>query len=108
MRSVGLTSDTVAAIVLGILQLGIGLVSLWQQRQFRQAYRAYTPRLGNEHVLTWARGEKRRKKIYDLKVQLSTSKVCRDTSKLTTVQMLTSRSDYLLAKTASDGSIYLV
>jgi hypothetical protein len=108
MSSVGLTSDTVAAIVIGILQLGIGLVSLWQQRQLRQAYRAYMQRLGNEDMLIWARGEKRRKTIYNLRVQLSTSKVCRDTSKLTTVPMLTCRSDYLLAKTASDGSIYLV
>jgi hypothetical protein len=108
MSSVGLTSDTVAAIVIGILQLGIGLVSLWQQRQLRQAYRAYMQRLGNEDMLIWARGEKRRKKIYNLRVQLSTSKVCRDTSKWTTVPMLTGRSDYLLAKTASDGSIYLV
>jgi uncharacterized protein HemX len=108
MSSVGLASDTVAAIVLGILQLGIGLVSLWQQRQLRQAYRAYVQRLGNGDTLTWARGEKRRKKIYNLRAQLSTSKVCRDTSKLTTVPMVTSRSGYLPTKTASDGSIFLV
>jgi uncharacterized protein HemX len=39
MHTNSLSTDTVAAIVLGILQLGIGLVSLWQQRQLRRAYR---------------------------------------------------------------------
>jgi hypothetical protein len=39
MSSGSLSPDTVAAIVLGLLQLGIGLVSLWQQRQLRRAYR---------------------------------------------------------------------
>lgn len=33
------TADTIAAIVLGVLQMGIGLGSLWQQRQIRQTYR---------------------------------------------------------------------
>jgi hypothetical protein len=39
MSSGSLSPDTVTAIVLGLLQLGIGLVSLWQQRQLRRAYR---------------------------------------------------------------------
>jgi hypothetical protein len=38
MKSINLSADTVAAIILGILQLVIGLVSLWQQNQLRQAY----------------------------------------------------------------------
>jgi hypothetical protein len=41
MHTGSVPSDTVAAIVLGILQLGIGLVSLWQQRQLRRAYRTH-------------------------------------------------------------------
>jgi hypothetical protein len=41
MRVAGLSGDAVAAIVLGILQLGIGLLSLWQQCQLRRAYRKY-------------------------------------------------------------------
>jgi hypothetical protein len=39
MRTTDFSADAVAAIVLGLLQLSIGLVSLWQQRQLRQAYR---------------------------------------------------------------------
>jgi hypothetical protein len=39
MQSNSLPVDTVAAIVLGIFQLGIGTLSLWQQRQIRKAYR---------------------------------------------------------------------
>jgi hypothetical protein len=39
MHTVGLSADTIAAIIFGILQLGIGIVSLWQQRQLRRAYR---------------------------------------------------------------------
>jgi hypothetical protein len=41
MHTTDLSADTVAAIVLGILQLGIGLLSLWQQRRLRQAYRKH-------------------------------------------------------------------
>jgi hypothetical protein len=41
MRVAGLSGDAVAAIDLGILQLGIGLLSLWQQCQLRRAYRKY-------------------------------------------------------------------
>lgn len=44
MKASELSGDTVAAIVPGILQLGIGLISLWQQRQLRQAYREYVLR----------------------------------------------------------------
>ena len=33
------SADTIAAIVFGLLQLAVGLLSLWQQRQLRQAYR---------------------------------------------------------------------
>ncbi|KAH7395259.1 hypothetical protein DE146DRAFT_721646 [Phaeosphaeria sp. MPI-PUGE-AT-0046c] len=39
MQTTGLSTDAIAAIVLGVLQLGIGLLSLWQQRQLRRAYR---------------------------------------------------------------------
>jgi hypothetical protein len=35
------SSESIAAIVFGLLQLAVGLVSLWQQRQLRQAYREY-------------------------------------------------------------------
>jgi hypothetical protein len=38
MYTAVLSADAVVAIVLGIVQLGIGLVSLWQQRRLRQAY----------------------------------------------------------------------
>ncbi|KAH8724936.1 hypothetical protein GQ44DRAFT_827055 [Phaeosphaeriaceae sp. PMI808] len=31
--------EAAVAIVVGILQLAIGLLSLWQQRRLRQAYR---------------------------------------------------------------------
>jgi hypothetical protein len=33
------STDSIAAIVFGLLQLAVGLVSLWQQRQLRLAYR---------------------------------------------------------------------
>jgi len=39
MGCVGLSVEAVAAILFGLLQLGIGVASLWQQRQLRQAYR---------------------------------------------------------------------
>jgi ABC-type Fe3+ transport system permease subunit len=39
MRTTVFSADTIAAIILGLLQLGIGLLSLWQQRRLRQAYR---------------------------------------------------------------------
>lgn len=39
MRTADVSTETVVAIVLGILQLGVGLLSLWQQRQLRRAYR---------------------------------------------------------------------
>jgi hypothetical protein len=38
MYAVVLSADAIAAIVFGIVQLGIGLISLWQQRRLRQAY----------------------------------------------------------------------
>jgi hypothetical protein len=41
MRSGDLSAEAVAAILFGLLQLGIGFVSLWQQRQLRQAYRTF-------------------------------------------------------------------
>jgi hypothetical protein len=33
MSSIGVSSDTIADIVLGLLQVVIGLLALWQQRQ---------------------------------------------------------------------------
>lgn len=39
MRTADVSTETVVAIVLGILQLGVGLLSLWQQRQLCRAYR---------------------------------------------------------------------
>jgi hypothetical protein len=38
MHAAVLSADAVAAIVIGVVQLGIGLISLWQQRRLRQAY----------------------------------------------------------------------
>jgi len=35
------STESIAAIVFGLLQLAVGLVSLWQQRRLRQAYREY-------------------------------------------------------------------
>jgi len=39
MPAVGLTVEAVAAILVGLLQVIIGIMSFWQQRQLRQAYR---------------------------------------------------------------------
>jgi hypothetical protein len=39
MSSRDLSAEAIAAILFGLLQLGIGFVSLWQQRQLRHAYR---------------------------------------------------------------------
>jgi len=33
------SAESIAAIVFGLLQLAVGLMSLWQQRQLRQAHR---------------------------------------------------------------------
>jgi hypothetical protein len=41
MRSGDLSAEAVAAILFGLLQLAVGIISLWQQRQLRQAYRTY-------------------------------------------------------------------
>jgi multisubunit Na+/H+ antiporter MnhC subunit len=35
------TADIITAIVVGVLQVAIGLGSLWQQRQLVQAYREF-------------------------------------------------------------------
>jgi hypothetical protein len=37
-----LPAEVIAAIVFGLLQLAIGLLSLWQQHQLRQAYRKHS------------------------------------------------------------------
>jgi hypothetical protein len=42
MRSGDLSAEAVAAILFGVLQFGVGIISLWQQRQLRQAYRTFS------------------------------------------------------------------
>jgi hypothetical protein len=42
MGSSYLPAEVIAAIVFGLLQLAIGLLSLWQQHQLRQAYRKHS------------------------------------------------------------------
>lgn len=37
-----LSPEAVASIIFGILQLSIGMVALWQQRQLRQMHREST------------------------------------------------------------------
>jgi len=44
------SADTIAAIVFGLLQLAVGLVSLWQQRRLRQAYREYYDKLVRNRI----------------------------------------------------------
>ncbi|KAF1936342.1 hypothetical protein EJ02DRAFT_459629 [Clathrospora elynae] len=41
MGSISTSAEAIAAIIFGLLQLVIGIVSLWQQRQLRRAYREY-------------------------------------------------------------------
>jgi hypothetical protein len=50
MRTAGISADTITTVILGILQLGIGLISLWQQRQLRHAYRKWRHCFGTHYM----------------------------------------------------------
>ena len=44
------STESIAAIVFGLLQLAVALVSLWQQRQLRLAYREGGDELCKHHM----------------------------------------------------------
>jgi len=67
MASVDLPAEAVAAILFGLLQFGIGLISLWQQRELRRAYRKCRQDSKRVWMLIACRRKERRKEIHDLK-----------------------------------------
>jgi uncharacterized protein HemX len=76
MRSGSVPADTIAAIVLGILQLGIGLVSLWQQRQLRRAYRTRAQGLEKQtSAYSKQRREEREEDVRSERLEMAYSKV---------------------------------
>jgi hypothetical protein len=44
------STEFIAAIVFGLLQLAVALVSLWQQRQLRLTYREWGDELCKHHM----------------------------------------------------------
>lgn len=52
MDTASISLEAIASIVFGILQLTIGLVALWQQRQLRQLHRQYIQRSSVSQQLT--------------------------------------------------------
>ncbi|KAF2829124.1 hypothetical protein CC86DRAFT_368200 [Ophiobolus disseminans] len=71
MGSVDWPIEAIAAIIFGLFQLGIGVASLWQQRQLRRAYREYRrDSRAKSRMLTGTRRKERRKKIYNLRVAM--------------------------------------
>lgn len=57
MRLDAVSGDTIATIVVGVLQLGVGLVNLWQQRQSQRATRK-SSRIADVAITDFCAGER--------------------------------------------------